>query len=563
MLSNVNLLNGQNSYVLSKEQIDKISTYSNVWGLVKYYHPSIKKNKYSFEKWNKIFSDNSKLLLFDISNKDFNVLIQTTILTPGEFSLQYKKDSLLNNNIFKWIKEDKYLTTNNKNLLYSLIINSIKIKHKQISNEILPNYNQQKYITQEKYSDKMYKEIALLGLIIYTQDIKYFYAYKNLLSKDVNELQKTYIPKTYLIKNKQEYKRLVLEVASNINDSHSKKLYPYEGKRLRIYLKIINDTVVVINNRTNINKVNKNDILLEIDDIPISDVIFNLKKYISASTKQAENIKLASILLNNKEGEELKLKFSDTTNSNYEVYANAFVNNLPYKSIIEVKKMYELYEDSSYYIKYENIGYINLTLLKDYQIKRMFKEFKNTDGLILDLRGYSTVNYHKLLKYISNKTGKYMSVYTFNKKAPGIHNYKYNSYLLKQGMRLSEKIRPFSLKKNTRIFLKYYKHKKIVVITNETAVSYSEQFLLAIKYCRPDAVMIGSPTNGTFGNNTLIKLPDNLFMSFTTTKIQTREGKRIQGIGVIPNIIYHENTRMFKNNKDDILLKALKILENE
>ena len=536
----------QNNILLTKQKVEKISTLSNVWGLLKYYHPRLKKNKISFDEWNIVLNKNIDIILGD--KIDFNNQIKNLINDCGYYKIKSKTppSKYINNDIFKWIKDDSLLSTKNKNALKQLILNSYNIKHKQITKEILKNYNIKKHITKEFYLDSLsYNRIALIGLISYIQDVKYFYANKKFLLKDINSLQKEFIPKAYLANSFNDYLRVILRLAANINDSHSRTYSPIKGKRLRVYTKIINDTVVILKNKTNLPEIKEGDYIVKINDIPVKTYIDSLKLFVSASSKQAKNKKVNNLLLYSEKENNLILDIVNSKGNRYNITANPYKNNNPYTDHkIIARKMSEYKKDSAFKVLQDNIGYINIGYLRNKDISKAFRLLKNTKGIIIDCRIYNTINVNKLLKYFSNKHGKYINIELYSKRNIGFFE---KNIIIKS---IVEKVRPFFHKSKNKFYEKYYKNKKIVILINENNISFSEQLLLAIKYSRQDAVFIGRPTDGTFGNNTYIKLPKNLFMSFTTAKVKNLNNQNLHGIGIKPDIFVKQYAKNFlKNNR--------------
>ena len=536
---------------------NKISTFANVWGLLKYYHPNIKKREISFEDWNIVLIKNIDIIL---ENKtEFNEQINNLIKHCGELKRKKGniKNAYLSNNIFQWINKNQLLSVQNKAKLKDVILSSYNIKHHQISKEILNDYKAK--LISENYLDTLsYNRIAMLGLISYLQDVKYFYAYKADMSKSINSLLKEFIPATSTIYNYSEYKRFILRIAANINDSHSMTYSPIRGRRLRINTRFINDTIVVRNNKTNLSQIKKGDFIIKINDIPILTYIDSLKQYISASSKQARNKKISLVLLYSNKEKDLKLELINSKGEQYTVIANSYRNNKPYYnySIKQKKQILSPYQnDSAFYLLENNIGYINIGFLRDEDIRKAFHSLKDTKAIIIDTRAYSAINVNRFLKYFSNKYGKFMNVELYSKKNIGFFE---KNFLVSHFI---EKIRPFHFSKRNRFYEKYYKNKKIVILINEFNISFSEQLLLAIKYCRPDAFFIGRTTDGSFGNNSEIRLPKNLIMSFTTAKVKSYDNKKLHSIGIKPDLVVKKSVESIF--KDKILNVAYSYLKNK
>ncbi len=102
---------------------------------------------------------------------------------------------------------------------------------------------------------------------------------------------------------------------------------------------------------------------------------------------------------------------------------------------------------------------------------------------------------------------------------------------------------------------------KLVVLINEEAISAMESILMAIEKRRPDAVFIGSPTQGCDGQMNLVILPSERKIWFTGQgDWQYPDGSQFQRIGLQPNIFVEPTVESIKNNEDVVLNRALEYI---
>ena len=106
----------------------------------------------------------------------------------------------------------------------------------------------------------------------------------------------------------------------------------------------------------------------------------------------------------------------------------------------------------------------------------------------------------------------------------------------------------------------YYKG-KIIIIVNETTQSKAEYHALAWRNA-PNAKVIGSTTAGADGNVSDIYLPGGIKTMISGIGILTHDGKETQRVGIIPDIEVKRTIKGLKEGKDELLLKAIELIEN-
>lgn len=531
----------------------KLVSYSNVWGVLKYYHPEIKKGKIQFEDWDKIFIEKSRNIDESSSLDVFNQQISNLIASAGDtiYSTEKIDTLLINNEIFSWLSNDSLISEKNKKLLYKIICSAKNKTHKQIRTEFEPK----KIKNPVRSVDN---EFALIGVVKYIQQLRYFSPNGELFNLNIEQLLLKYMPESNSCSTIIAYLNIINQIASEINDSHT-VTYSFK-KRLRLTLIEVNDTLLVVRNQTNLDTIQKGDILTEINGKPVSHFCDSIAKTVSGSTDQARKNMILGRLLTHDDDQSLNLTFINSNNNKYKIKADANKNNIPYHihSKKEIKTIMKNKSDTAYYM-IDSIGYINTFWLSNNKIKRAFKTLKNSKALIIDIREYSPrrlLSYNRLVKYISDKKGRYLDLYLNSNKTPGIFVKNYITNIV-------ERIHVLSVNNRTHIFNKYYSNKPIVVLIDVSTISYMEHFGIALKYCRPDAIFLGRSTNGTVGVSSSLKLHGNYRLQISSSLIYNSEGKKIQGVGILPDISVKFNTKNIIKRNDYCIDEAVDYLKRK
>jgi C-terminal processing protease CtpA/Prc len=100
---------------------------------------------------------------------------------------------------------------------------------------------------------------------------------------------------------------------------------------------------------------------------------------------------------------------------------------------------------------------------------------------------------------------------------------------------------------------------KIVVLIDDRAISQAEHTCLFLE-STAGAKFIGSPTHGTNGDITYMRLPGGLRMIFTGQEVRHVDDRQLQKIGIQPDILVRPTLAGIRAGKDEVLDRALAYL---
>lgn len=190
----------------------------------------------------------------------------------------------------------------------------------------------------------------------------------------------------------------------------------------------------------------------------------------------------------------------------------------------------------------EQTAYINLGTIKSDNFKEIFEKIKNTKGLIIDIRAYpSEFNVYKLGKYLMPHPEKFAKFTIPSIISPGV-------FSMKEGITVGNNNKDFY-------------DGKIAILVNETTQSSAEYHTMAFRKA-PKAKVFGSQTAGADGNVSYFMLPGKISTQITGIGVYTPEGSETQRIGIIPDIEIKPTVEGIKNNKDEVLDKAVEWIKN-
>ncbi|PTT72286.1 MULTISPECIES: S41 family peptidase [unclassified Chryseobacterium] len=524
---------------LDQNNIENLKKLGLIWGYLKYYHPNVAEGNYNWD-----------YELFRIYKKTENAAAEERdqILTDwikGLGKFQTAKNSEPKN---VKIKPDLDWITNSgfSKELTELLLQLKDAKRPKVNYyvDFFPNVDNPDFRHENPYREMKYPDegFRLLSLYRYWNMIQYYFPYKNLIEEDWKGVLKEFIPKFINAKDETEYNLASLELIGRIHDTHaniwgnSKSLEKYFGERYSpVKLTFAENKPVVegfydenLGTQTGLKK---GDVITEINGENMDNIIKNMLKYLPASNYPTQLRDISRKLLrSNAETINLTiLRDGKTEEKTIKTYAYSEI-----KIKKEPKEFFKMLDGN---IAYVYMGSVNADLLPE-----VFEKIKNTKGLVIDFRSYpSDFVVFKMGKLLKPESSDFVKFTNTSNSQPGL--FTFTPSLKTQGTGK-----------------KYYEG-KIAILINETTQSSAEYHTMAFRTA-PNAKVFGSTTAGADGNVSDIKLPGNISTMISGIGIYYPDGRETQRIGIVPDVEVKPTIDGIKNNKDEVLEKATKWINN-
>lgn len=393
--------------------------------------------------------------------------------------------------------------------------------------------------------------IRLLALARIWATIEYFSPHKNRIKLGWQNVLKKQIPEFEKSKDSLQYYKAILGTFYHLHDSHSSLIFhtesysPLGNKGLQLYFQMIEDKVVATNflpqskSLKEKDQIEHGDIVVSIDGVAIDTLLKEYRNIVGGSHKASRD----KFITNN------YLRYGWNDNAIVEVERNNELKKIKlYRhSRNYIKKM--IHEESSNVSWKEidkNIGFIRTDIINNDEFNKAMIKLMKKKALIIDLRyGYKfeKLNPIVLAHYFSTEEKKYAHFYKINQNIPG---------------KFDEFNPVFTIGKKQK---RKYKGQLIVLI-DEYLQSESETALLFIKTF-PNVTLIGQPTAGSNGNAAIINLPGDYFVYFTAARMNYPDGTSAVGDGILPDVYAKRTIEGIKNQKDEVLEKALEFAKSK
>lgn len=537
---------------LSPNQVEYLYKLCKVWGYTKYHHPDVIAGNINWDA--ELFrvmpnvlraksADEVNIALSDWL-KNFPVKVETEL--PNEASKQWIKiQEEQGNKVLdtSWIQDVGDLGTELSGYLCSmseLYISDRRNSYASFEEIGTVSFENEKIYPVADGDMGMY----LLGLFRFWNIYEYYSPNVEITTEDWDIVLKQAIPKIANVENYKSYVKTIAEVVAKTGDAHTvvidqeKVLYYYYGEYfLPCDIKIVENQVVVTQVKESEKQLLAGDILLRIDGMSLEDRIEEQKKYHALPEENKILNQLKSTLLQSKgekadiqilRGDERKTIQINTLKYQYE-YENPLPNAImdPY-----------------------NIGYIDPSNLKQGDLEKLMKEFKNTDGLIVDLRYYpSTAITYLLNEYINPDQKVFASISFPNQAIPGAFCHQ---EMVSGSGTLKEQ------ENDIRTFEPYMG--KVILLMDEGTQSQSEFTIMSLRQA-PNTTVLGNPSIGADGNITIVKLPGTIQFPISGLGVYTPEGEQTQRCGLQPDVECYQTIDGILSGKDELIEKAIELIQ--
>jgi C-terminal processing protease CtpA/Prc len=207
--------------------------------------------------------------------------------------------------------------------------------------------------------------------------------------------------------------------------------------------------------------------------------------------------------------------------------------------------IYKYYQDKDTCFKFvdKNIAYINNGTVKRKYLSELWEQYKDTKGLIIDIRNYpSDFVIYQLGRYLVDKKSPFVKFSKGSLKQPGMFTF-YTTYNVWR-----------SRGENYQ--------GKVVILVNETTQSSAEFHAMAYQQS-PNAIVMGSTTSGADGNVSDIALPGGISTMISGIGVYYPDGRETQRIGIVPDIEVKPTIEGIKNGRDEVLEKAIEYINRD
>jgi C-terminal processing protease CtpA/Prc len=532
--------------VLNESKIRDLELLGKLWGFLKYHHPEVGKGNYNWD--NELFRLFPAYLKTENTNERDQVLIDW-INKYGAISIcntckETPTDAYLKPNLL-WV-ESSNMNSDLKKRIQDVYTNRHQGEHYYI--KMAPGVGNPDFSNEKPYANMTYPDAGfrLLALYRYWNMIHYFFPNTYLTDKKWDDVLKEYIPIFLSAKNELEYELAAIKIIGDINDTHAflaggrNAIQTLRGNNFSSFRVQFVEQKLVVTDYYNpelkeASGLEIGDIITHINGQTIESIIDSVKIYYPASNEAVRlwNISFDLLRSNNNTISIRYISSGQMKQKELPLYQRNSLNIYRYK-INQNEKSYKLLDG--------NIGYVTLATIKSEDISVIKELFRNTRGIIIDIRNYPSTFVPFLLgSYFVSNSAPFVKFTNGNVNNPGEFTFTPVLEIPKADVT--------------------YKG-KLVVIVNESSISQSEYTAMAFR-AGNNTTIVGSQTAGADGNVSRIILPGGLQSSISGIGVYYPDGTKTQRIGIVPDVKVEPTINGIKQGKDEVLDKAIEIIEKK
>jgi C-terminal processing protease CtpA/Prc len=371
---------------------------------------------------------------------------------------------------------------------------------------------------------------------------QYFFPYRELIGERWDRVLLEAIPRLESARDSVEYGLALAEMAAHLHDSHVRVSSPALEAALGIavapvYVRMI-EGQPVITHFTNDSLARQGgaqvgDVILAVDGEDAHARMRRLARYISASTPQALERIAAIRMTRGIAGTTVRLRVRRAGGVVHEL---ELTRSSDFDLTGRTGPLFRVLPG--------NIGYADLGRLPAAQVDSMFEALRDTRAIIFDDRGYPFGTAWPIAPRLTRAEQPVAA--RFARPHPAS---------------------PDTTTHTTFEFTQALPHtdgwrylKPTVMLIDERTISQAEHTGLFLEAAN-GTKFIGSPTMGANGDVTVVALPGRVTMSFTGQAVRHADGRQLQRIGLVPDVLVRPTIAGVRAGRDEVLERAVRYLE--
>lgn len=521
-------------------ETEKLAATCKVWGFLKYYHPKVANGEVNWD--NQLLEKLPKIEKAQ-TKEEFSLVLENwiddlgpvkeiaPIATPKDVEFFDKNFDLswFNNKLFskKLAKKLKFIEDNRF----------------QSTEEFGPGFDAMKNMKNYFDLDYTSKGPRILMLFAYWNLIEYYFPYKYVMDQKWDLSLEQTIPFVVDAKSEGDFYLAIKKLTTKINDSHTEtpiygisslsrfNYFPATGKIIDeklVVTEILGDSLAEAGN------IKIGDVITKINGKTIKELISENRDLICASNEPKFLDKVVNPILRsnseNVEVEFLKDGKYETKLMFWSDYHDSHRNEFK-KGAIKKKEKFKLLDN--------NIGYVDMGVIKEKHIPDMIEALKSTKAIVFDMRNYPNGTYELIANFL-NPHEKTFCVYTYP-----YPNYP-GRYVWTEGRKCGSENKD------------YYKG-KVIVLLNEDSISQSEWTAMCFKTAG-NTTIIGSQTAGADGNAMDLDFK-GFHTRYTGIGVFYPDRRETQRIGIVPDIEVKPTIKGIQEGKDEVLDRAIQFIQ--
>ena len=374
----------------------------------------------------------------------------------------------------------------------------------------------------------------LLALFRFWNIIEYWFPYNDLITADWDEVLKESVPRFVNADGEDQYVLELMALIALVQDGHSHLWSAYAetppaGTHIvPAHIRSIEGLPVVWRVAEDAEGgLAHGDVILAVDDVPVSELIESWSPYYGVSNEISLLRETYRFLLRGQEGSVSVRVERDGRVLDLNLLRTPVENSglPPHDRDGDTLQMLS-----------DDIVYLKLSSVSQNSVSDYLDAIAGRSGMIVDIRNYpSAFMVFALGQHLVKETTPFAKFTYGDLESPGTFNWT----------------DPVELTPAEPFF-----DGRIVILIDESSQSSSEYTAMAFRTA-PNAIVIGSQTAGADGNISAIPLPGNHRTTISGIGVFYPDGSPTQQIGIVPDIVATPTIEGVRAGRDEVLERAV------
>jgi C-terminal processing protease CtpA/Prc len=379
--------------------------------------------------------------------------------------------------------------------------------------------------------------------------IHYFFAYRDLMDEDWDDLFASFLPKFIAAKTAREYNLTIAELIAYLTDSQagvdSPELTDYFGAApVGLKLRLIDKKAVIVgilDKEAESAEVRVGDIVSELDGLAIADRINKQARYVSASTTPSLARRVMQRVLNGADGSPAALTILDSSGASKPLKLKRSASFLPALAIERTGDVIKTLPGG--------IGYVDLNRLRLDQVDSTFEKLAGAKAIIFDARGSTRISASAIAAHLNTKPDVAAAIFTGPLALTPD---------LSVGGQLTSTASFFFVQALPPPATHPYAGQTVMLVDERTiaAAEHIGLFLEAANH----TVFIGTNSAGSTGETTSFVVPGGVTITFSSEDVRHGNAGKLQRVGLEPAESVPETISGIRSGRDEVLDHALEYL---
>jgi C-terminal processing protease CtpA/Prc len=373
---------------------------------------------------------------------------------------------------------------------------------------------------------------------------QYFFPYRDLIGESWDSVLVGALAELEQARDSLEYGLALARMSTHLHDSHvrvtSPALRAYWGTASApVFLRMIEGQPVIAHSTDDsaatAARARIGDVVLKVDGEDARIRLRRFEQYISASTPQALRRNAALRLTSGAPGSTVRLRVRGSGGRERELTMTRMQTD-----------DYSGRRGPIFRVLPGNIGYADLGRLAISQVDSMFDALARTRAIVFDMRGYPLGTAWSIAPRLTQADIPVAARFS-RPTAMSPDTTEHTESGFTQPLPHTDKPRYL---------------RPTVMLINELTQSQAEHTGLFLEVAN-GTKFIGSPTAGANGDVTTVLLPGNAHMSFSGHAVRHADGRRLQRMGLVPDLRAQPTIAGLRAGRDEVLEAALRYFNRQ